>query len=123
MSKWWMLFVGCLLGLWLCTGCGMGEKTLQQVAPDNLPTTVSFSRHILPIMNLYCVSCHRSPTTGGECDEDRLNYGTYEGTKSCFSELVESVFQKNDMPPGAARRLSSYDKLLLLEWQKGGFQR
>ena len=106
-----MWAIACLCGL-LC-GC-LGDKTLEEVDPEAAPAQPSFSKHIEPLMEDYCVACHAPDAQPGEVGDIGLD--TCEKLKENMELVSEMVFDREVMPPGGAMRLSEEEQLTLRRW-------
>ncbi len=117
------------------TACGSGDLTLNQADPDIVAQRPTWA-HVEPIIQRECVPCHtgrdETPKNDNE-DEDDLRtrdslkkpaapMGEDPGLESCLSvvanleDVVESIFKRNDMPPGAWPRLDSKERLIIERW-------
>lgn len=99
-------------------GCFIGR------AREGKPNaTVTYSKHIAPILNARCVECHRA---GDIAPFELTNYKQAAG----FAETILEVVDDNRMPPWHAdpkhgkfvneRRLSDADKKLINDWVAAG---
>ena len=110
-----LVIAGGLLGL---SACAFGDGTLADVDPAAAPMQPTYTAHIAPIMVRYCTACHASDAQPGEvegygyetCDKVRRNWGSIE----------ETVFEKDNMPPGLGRRVSEPERLALNRWWAQG---
>lgn len=117
-----MFSVCCFLLSALC-GCGKGSQDLPTVAPDSIPTTVTWTAHIQPLMQFYCTACHFSSQKsrpGADCEEESMNLNDYDSVVNCIPNILEAVEKAQNMPPGGARRMTSLHKALLRAWLNGG---
>jgi len=116
--------------------CGLGEATIEEVAPDSVPARPTYTAHARPVLTFYCANCHANPgahagnsgADGGSgnsrCDDDDdLDYSSYLGSVACFRGVVTTVFEKATMPPGAARRIPPRGQAILRRWREAGFPR
>ena len=114
------LRVRVLLAGLLATGCG--DLALEDVAPESIPALPTYAVHIQPIVSHYCVPCHSETTRPGKRGEESdQNYTTYEGTVAGYHGIETNVLKKDKMPPGAARRVTSWEKAVLVRWSKVGY--
>lgn len=100
------------------TGCLIGK-----VAAPKADASVTFSKHIAPILNARCVECHR---TG---DIAPFTLDTYEQAAG-WSEMIREVVDDGRMPPWHAdpkyghfsneRRLTDAEKQLIRKWVDAG---
>jgi hypothetical protein len=135
-----------LAGL-LFTGCFFGDRLLGEVDPESIPETPTYTEHIRPIVEYYCVACHypgnklrllqkeEGPSVQQDAlteEEDSsfiLNSGeepdlsTYEAVVEAFEEVAEEIFEAQSMPPGASRRLTPREETILARWAAKGFPR
>ena len=99
-------------------GCFIGRA--REAKPN---ASVTYTKHIAPILNSRCVECHRS---GDIAPFELTNYKQAAG----FAETILEVIDDNRMPPWHAdpkhgkfaneRRLSDADKKLVKEWVAAG---
>ncbi len=99
-------------------GCHIGR--VKQPVPDS---SVTYSKHIAPILNSNCVFCHRK----GQIAPFAL--GSYEESVG-WAEMIREVVSERRMPPWHADpavghfrndvRLSDRDKELIYQWVKNG---
>ncbi|MCE9532755.1 MAG: redoxin domain-containing protein [Planctomycetes bacterium] len=86
-------------------------------------SSVTYSKHIAPILNHRCVECHRS---GEIAPFELVNYKQASG----WAETIAEVVSENRMPPWHAdakhgkflndRRMSDDEKKLIKEWVAAG---
>jgi len=121
------LFPGVLLTM--LVACSSGDRTLNEADPDIVAQKPTFAQ-VYPIFQRDCIPCHTG-TGGGEEDEAGKLSGTFgvePGLESCeaiirnLEDIVEDIFDDNNMPPGAWPRLTSKGKLVLERWIEGGTQ-
>jgi hypothetical protein len=93
----------------LFAGCFSGEFLIGEIDPESIPEVPTYSEHVKPIMEYYCVACHYP---GGE----EPDLSTYEAVLDDFEETAEEVFESRSMPPGASRRLSPREETILARW-------
>ena len=118
------------------TACGSGDLTLNQADPDIVAQKPTWA-HVEPIIQRECVPCHtgrdETPNNDDNEGDDDLRLGDARnkptapmgedpGLESCLSvvanleDVIESIFEKNDMPPGAWPRLDSKEQLTIRRW-------
>lgn len=91
-------------------------------ATTEVLTDLTFYRHINPIIQTKCLSCHRDGA-------DSFSLASYNDVRS-RAPMIEYVIEKDLMPPWYADRgtgpwrndmsLTSHEKELLMEWLKNG---
>jgi hypothetical protein len=115
----------------LLAACGSGDLTLNEADPDIVPQKPTFAQ-VYPIFQRDCIPCHSGiDLKGGDEDDDdeRRRAGraataasVEPGLESCqaivsnLKDIVEDIFEKNNMPPGAWPRLTSKEKLIIERW-------
>jgi uncharacterized membrane protein len=130
-----------LAGL-LFTSCFSGERLLGEVDPESIPETPTYTEHIRPIMEYYCVACHYPGANPRSLQEEFVQRGvlteeegrrfilssgedpdlsTYEAIVEAFEEVAEEIFESQSMPPGASRRLTPREETILARWAAKGF--
>jgi uncharacterized membrane protein len=112
----WHIFWALLLGA--LAGCGGGEGTLEEVDPEAAPMEPTYTEHVAPIMDRYCVSCHSAEALPGRVDG--YGYGTCAEVRDNWGGVVWTVFEGKTMPPGGAPRVTSSDQLTLRRWHEQG---
>jgi peroxiredoxin len=100
------------------TGCIIGRPA--KVAPSG---DVTFTKHVAPLLQEHCVSCHRPGQVGPFALID------YEEVKG-WGEMIKEVLSEGRMPPWLASpkfghfsndpRLSEPDKKLIFAWVDNG---
>jgi peroxiredoxin/mono/diheme cytochrome c family protein len=100
------------------TGCIIGRAA--KVAPSG---DVTFTKHVAPLLQEHCVSCHRPGQVGPFALID------YEEVKG-WGEMIKEVVSEGRMPPWLASpkfghfsndpRLSDEDKKLIFAWVDNG---
>ena len=93
-------------------GCGSGDRPLEAVDPDAVPTDPTWNQ-VFSIIQRECKPCH------GDGGEDP-RYVTPEDVLDGLDDLYEEVFEENTMPPGAWPRLTSEEKLAIQRWIDNG---
>jgi uncharacterized membrane protein len=88
--------------------CASGDEPLGVVDPGAVPDTTTYDQ-VFSIIQRDCVPCHDEGGT-----EPR--YDTCEDVLANYDDLIEEVFVKNTMPPGAWPRLSSEARLVIQRW-------
>lgn len=123
-----------LLGL---IGCGFGTQTLEEVDPDAIPANPTYSEHVAPILDFYCVACHdpngqvgalgddkrKDSFYGLEDDdggEDGIDLTNFAAVVDEFDD-IEGTILLREMPPGGARRLTAREEAILSRWADQGF--
>lgn len=114
---------GRLLALLLCVasaGCGLGDLSIDEADPGSVPAQPTYERDVRALMGYYCSPCH-SPdaqlgTAGG------YDYSSYGGVVAGYAGIVDQVFNKQSMPPGAARRLTLREEAIIERWAAQGFE-
>lgn len=116
----WVLL--CLVGTLCGISCGLGDKDLASVAPDSIPQTVTWSEHIRPIMQYYCVKCHMGSARQDQdpCRYPHLNFKAYETTAECAANIDQRVLKDKNMPPPLSQLPTARHKALLQKWFEGG---
>jgi len=99
-------------------GCFIGRVREPQAS-----SSVTFSKHIAPILNKFCVECHRPGEIG---PFELTSYKQAAG----WAETIQEVVAENRMPPWHAdpkhgtfvndRRLSDAEKKLVKDWVTAG---
>ena len=97
----------------LLTGC-LGDKTLEEVDPDAAPARPTYTEHIEPLMEDYCVTCHAVDAFPGELGDIGLD--ECEKVKDNMELVSEMVFDREVMPPGGSLRMTEEDQLTLRRW-------
>ena len=118
-------FISCAFTLlFFFTGC---EKAKIEPATNNLPTFVSFSKNIVPILNSNCVSCHGSSGSSAMTAPVLSGVNTYQDLLASAdtispanSDLYLMVTGKGDNPMPPSSKLSDYDAGLILKWMQQG---
>lgn len=87
-------------------GCGMGDEPLSKVDSASIPASPNYIRHVKPILDHHCMSCHN----GGSID-----LSTYTNAKN-LAPLVAAQIKKNSMPKGAGDRVSVVEKETIYRW-------
>jgi len=95
---------------------GCGEDNFGVVDPAVLPAVVSFEKHIAPRMNYYCVGCHNQ--NGQLGNAGGWNLEGYWRTRLSIESIEKVSFEDKSMPPGGARRMTSWDAALFRKWRE-----
>jgi uncharacterized membrane protein len=117
----------------LFSACGSGDQTLAQADPNAVPQDPDFQL-VWNIMQRDCAPCHTDAEDDDDGDEDEESpavlpglvagvepdLSTCQGIVDSRFDILESVIDKNDMPPGAWPRLTSEEKLILERWVDNG---
>jgi mono/diheme cytochrome c family protein len=101
------------------SACNFGAANIEEVDPEAIPLEPTYSAHIQPIMEFYCVACHDPEGQAGAAQDVDLT--SYEAVVNDYDDIAEALFDKRYMPPGGARRLSSEDEATLARWATQGF--
>ncbi|HZV07114.1 MAG TPA: redoxin domain-containing protein [Gemmataceae bacterium] len=99
-------------------GCRIGR-----VKRPSSETTVTYTKHIAPLLRKHCVTCHH---TGSLAPFALTSYGDAAG----WSETIQEVIEDQRMPPWHANpkyghfandnRLAEEEKQLVYQWVKNG---
>lgn len=89
----------------------------------NLPDNVSFTQHIIPILNKSCSTstCHdgnKKPDLRADVAFTELAKGGYISTIFPKEGLLYRTIKSNDMPPDGS--ITALDKALILKWLEDG---
>ena len=106
----WLSFMVSAVGFTSC-----GDEEFGDVDPDVLPAVVSFENHIAPRMNYYCVGCHNK--NGQLGNAGGWNLEGYWQTRLAIESIEKVSFEEKTMPPGGARRMTSWDAALFRKWR------
>ncbi|MCA9666059.1 MAG: hypothetical protein KC503_10740 [Myxococcales bacterium] len=106
------------LALSLLAGCGAAD--LADIDPQAIPEQPTYAELVGPMMHFYCSGCHAPKTQLGP-NLAGYDYSSYSGTVAGFSGIEETVFERGDMPPGGATKLSLVEMETLRKWQQLGF--
>jgi mono/diheme cytochrome c family protein len=98
--------------------CSFGTENIESVDPDAIPAAPTYSEHIKPLMEFYCVACHDPEGQVGEAGG--IDLTTYELVSGDYDDIREAIFDKRYMPPGGGRRLSAEDEATLARWDAQG---
>jgi hypothetical protein len=102
----WIVLVA--LVLIIVVSCSSGDLPLEAVDPGAVPDTTTYDQ-VFFIIQRDCLPCHDEGGT-------EPPYDTCEHVLANFDGLIEEVFVKNTMPPGAWPRLSSVERLVIDRW-------
>jgi peroxiredoxin/mono/diheme cytochrome c family protein len=99
-------------------GCQIGR-----VKRSSLQSSVTYTKHIAPLLQKHCVSCHH---TGSLAPFALTSYGDASG----WADMIQEVIDDQRMPPWHANpkygrfandsRLAEEEKLLIAKWVKNG---
>ncbi len=109
----------CALLLLANLGCGLGDGTLEEVDPASIPAEVTYTQHIKPRMEYFCVACHNPDASLGNAGGWDLS--TYLLVRASYDSIATTSFLKRTMPPGGARRLTAEDEAYFNRWEALGF--
>ena len=116
--RYWALWGAVAL---LATSCGLGDERIEEVDPDAIPATVTYTAHIRPRLDYYCVGCHHPDGPHGKAGG--FDFSTYELVRATSSSIERVAFEEKIMPPGGARRMSALDGAIFRRWMRQGFVR
>lgn len=102
----------------LLGGCGFGSGTLDDVDPEAAPMQPTYQAHVAPIMTRYCTACHASDAQPGEVEG--YGYETCDKVRRNWRSIEDTVFEKDNMPPGLGRRVTEPERLALQRWWDQG---
>lgn len=108
-----------LLALLALGACAFGDRSVEQVDLEAVPAEPTYTEHIAPLMEFYCVTCHDPAGQVGEAYGVDLT--SYDAVVDDFDDIDEALFDKRYMPPGGARRLSSVEEATIARWAAQGF--
>jgi len=102
---------------------GCGKKATQVVATPNpkpthtIDSSLTYTANIKPLMNMYCVKCHKSETYGNQ-----VGLNNYQDVKKYATngEINKHVFVVKNMPPRNEPQLSTIELSQLSDWLKTG---
>ncbi|MCA9672412.1 MAG: hypothetical protein KC503_42755 [Myxococcales bacterium] len=100
--------------------CGLGDLSIDEADPDSIPADPTYEGEVRPLMRYYCVACHAPSSQLGTAHD--FDYSTYEGTKAGYGGILDTVFEQQSMPPGAARRMSPREEAIVKRWAEQGFK-
>ena len=110
----------------MMVACSSGDLTLNQADPTIVPQKPVFAQ-VYPIFQRDCIPCHAGTDEGsGREGADKVASRNDPGMESCRSivnnldDIVDEVFIKNSMPPGAWPRLTSKERLTIERWVDAG---
>ena len=103
--RWVLLLLSATI---LAGSCSSGDLPLDAVDPGAVPDKTTYDQ-FFSIIQRECLPCHDE---GGK----EPPFDTCEHVLANFDALVEQVFVKNTMPPGAWPRLSSEERLVIQRW-------
>ena len=122
----------------ILAACASGDRTLNEADPGIVAQRPAYAQ-VEPIFQADCVPCHSGTDERAEYDRlfDEARAGRRlatmvaianddPGLESCQSivnnleDVVEEIFDKNSMPPGAWPRLTSKERLTIERWIDGG---
>ncbi len=86
----------------------LGDKTYEELEPDDLPANPTYTVDIAPLMDLYCNKCH--------------SYNDYFAVRYNWESIVLTGIDEKTMPPGGKERISPRDEAIILRWKNNGFQ-
>jgi len=121
-----MQFLGVAM-IALLTACpGLGNKTLEELAPpSDVPPT--WESHIEAILTEKCGQCHGDPSPVGTADKFRFDKydknaagGSIDGAVERLTEIKDRALTKGNMPPTSSPALTDTEKSLLGEWIMNG---
>jgi uncharacterized membrane protein len=96
------------------SGCAFGDATLDELDPEAAPATPTWSADIAPMMDWHCTKCHSKDSILGASEGIELD--TCAQVKAELDDVAETVFDAENMPPGGALRLASWEELTLRRW-------
>jgi mono/diheme cytochrome c family protein len=99
--------------------CGLGDGTLEELDPAAVPEVVTYSQHIQPRMEYYCVSCHNPDGPLGNAGGWDLS--SYLLVRAAYRSIERAALTERSMPPGGARRLTAEDAAIFRRWRDSGF--
>lgn len=102
----------------LLLACGLGQETLDQ-ADAAAASLVTYSQHVKPRMDYYCVGCHNPHGPLGNAGG--WDFSSYLLVRASFASIEQAALVKKSMPPGGSRRLSAHDAAILRRWRQGSF--
>lgn len=124
------------LGAVLTLHCLNTGKPFNEVEPNALPATVTWSSQVLPVLKQHCNECHSSGPESKYGTIGALDYSTYEtaipavsatttkdASQKGFQGILKESINSSSMPPGNKEKLNPYERALLLRWQEQGFLR
>ncbi len=95
----------------LFTGCGMGDRTFDEVAPGVVPAQPAYEVDVRPILERRCTRCHAADSGPGY--EPLLDTQREAEREACDSwEEIQSGY----MPPGAMDPLNAQEMLTFERW-------
>ena len=90
---------------------GQEDQELSQIAPD-------FDKHVLPVLDNYCLNCHDSESAKGDIDlESALKRRPFVRDLALWQNVAERI-RSGDMPPEGKKRPSQKQSLLVRAWVK-----
>lgn len=111
-------------------------KPFNEVEPNALPTNVTWTDHVYPVLKQRCNECHSSGPESKYGSVEGIDYSKYEnaiptvaavGSKDSddngFQGILKQSISSSAMPPGNKDKLTPYERALLLKWQEQGFAR
>ncbi len=113
--------------------CLNNGKSFNEVEPNALPATVTWTEHALPTLKKHCNECHSSGPESKYGTVSGIDYSLYENAipvatasnssqrKNGFQNILGTAINSSYMPPGNKERLNPYERALLLRWQEQGF--
>lgn len=91
------------------------EVTPSPQGPASTGNEVTYSVHIKPIMDSFCMACHHGNTYISDLSSfDKLNPKAETGL------LYDHLFTKKDMPPYGSPRPSEAELKLIKDWLDSG---
>lgn len=108
-----------MLAILTAAACGLGDASLEEVDPAAIPAVVTYSQHIQPRVEYYCVSCHNPDGPLGNAGGWDLS--SYLLVRAAYLSIEQTALTERNMPPGGARRLSAEDAAIFRRWRDSGF--
>ena len=110
----------------ILAACASGDRTLNEADPGIVAQRPAYAQ-VEPIFQADCVPCHSgADERAGRRLATMVAIANDPGLESCQSivnnleDVVEEIFDKNSMPPGAWPRLTSKERLTTERWIDGG---
>lgn len=110
----------------ILAACASGDRTLNEADPGIVAQRPAYAQ-VEPIFQADCVPCHSgTDERAGRRLTTMVAIANDPGLESCQSivnnleDVVEEIFDKNSMPPGAWPRLTSKERLTIERWIDGG---
>ena len=106
------------LALLVC-GCGLGDGDVDSLGIGATPAVVTYSQHIMPRMEYYCVACHNPDSSLG--NGGGWDFSSYKLVRAAFASITSAAITRRTMPPGGARKLTVDDIAYFRRWESLGF--